>query len=789
MLSDEGKTKEQVISKLTELRQQVAEFEILESGLKWAEQTLRESEEKYQQLFDLSSDALFLIEVDTGEILDLNNAAMEMYGYSREEALQMNNTDFSAEPEKTRRATMTATEYIPVCYHRKKDGSVFPTEISVSYFTWYGKEVCLAAMRDITERKRAEEALRESEQKFKNLFQLLNDIAIVQDSHGKILDINQRAEELVGYSRDEFLQMNMAQFFSESQFERMEREFQQLVKIGHVRLESEAKRKDGTLFDIDLSSRVVDEEKGIVQTIIRDITARKQAEEALRESEERYRALVNLGGKVGEAVVMLQDTEQGNATQTFVSDEWPHITGYSRKELLGMSFFDLVHPEHRQASLERHGEKMRGAIMPGLFEMSIIRKDGTEVPIELTSAYTTYKGERANVAFIRDITERKEVEDALKETRKRFIDIVNSLPQTVYELDEKGNLTFANRQGTLAFGYTLEDVRKELNCIELFIPEDKDRVIEDMRRVLSGKKIGGSEYTALRKDGSTFPAIVYGSAITRENKPVGMRGVIIDVTELKQAEEREKELQQELALSSRLASIGELAAGVAHEINNPLTGVIGFSERLMKKSTSQEISQDLERIHNEARRAARVVENLLTFARRRGPKKECLDINEILGRTLELRAYELKSGNIDLAVELAPSLPETVGDFGQIQQVFLNIILNAEQAMTEADREGKLTIKTQRGKDCIRISFADDGPGIPVENLSRVFDPFFTTRGDRGGTGLGLSACHGIVTEHGGKIYAESKPGQGVTFFIELPLAGEEVDKSKIAGEEPVRRG
>ncbi len=140
---------------------------------------------------------------------------------------------------------------------------------------------------------------------------------------------------------------------------------------------------------------------------------RKRAEEELRESEERYRALLELGGEVGEAVVMLQDTEQREGIQTFVSDEWPRITGYSRKELLGVSFFDLVHPKDREASIKRHQRKIRGEIIPGLFEMTIIRKDGTEVPIELTSAYSTYQGQRANVAYIRDITKRKQMEEAL----------------------------------------------------------------------------------------------------------------------------------------------------------------------------------------------------------------------------------------------------------------------------------------------------------------------------------------------------------------------------------------
>ncbi|NQT31125.1 MAG: MEDS domain-containing protein [Deltaproteobacteria bacterium] len=249
------------------------------------------------------------------------------------------------------------------------------------------------------------------------------------------------------------------------------------------------------------------------------------------------------------------------------------------------------------------------------------------------------------------------------------------------------------------------------------------------------------------------------------------------LVKLKESEEKEKQLRQELDHSRRLASIGELAAGVAHEINNPLTGIIGFSERLMRKNTDEKINQDLGKINSEARRMAKVVENLLTFARRREPKKQYADMNDVLQETLALRTYELKTSNIEVVTNLATDLPKIIVDFPQIQEVFLNIILNAEQAMTEAHGGGKLIIKTQQIKDYVKVSFTDDGPGIPDEHLDKLFDPFFTTRWEKGGTGLGLSACHSIVTEHGGKIYAKSKPGNGATFVIEFPLAAEKGKK------------
>jgi signal transduction histidine kinase len=282
----------------------------------------------------------------------------------------------------------------------------------------------------------------------------------------------------------------------------------------------------------------------------------------------------------------------------------------------------------------------------------------------------------------------------------------------------------------------------------------------------------------------THPTIMVGTTIyenpyyvpaaeflNRKHSMADLQHWMEALVKLKEAKEKEKQLRQELNHSRRLASIGELAAGVAHEINNPLTGIIGFSESLLRKSTDEKISRDLKNINSEARRMAKVVGNLLTFARQRELKRQHADVNDILQSSLELRAYELKTSNIAVVTKLTPNLPKIMVDFPQIQEVFLNIILNAEQNMTEAHGAGKLKIKTQQIKDCIRVSFTDDGPGIPTEHLDKLFDPFFTTRWEKGGTGLGLSACHSIVTEHGGRIYAKSQPGKGTTLIVKFPLA------------------
>ena len=358
--------------------------------------------------------------------------------------------------------------------------------------------------------------------------------------------------------------------------------------------------------------------------------------------------------------------------------------------------------------------------------------------------------------------------------RKDLESWLNSMTDCVMIVSTDYTIQFMNRAGVEKFGSRTgttcwDTLGKQAACS--FCPMQHSRRNDR----------GGTHFISNVRDRE------YDGAVAPLLEPDGSLSIIEvlrDITDRRRAEEREKRLQEELSLSSRLASIGELAAGVAHELNNPLTGILGFSERLLRKSANEEISQDLERIRNEGLRAAKVVQNLLTFARPREPKMEYSDISDILQKALELRAYELRTSNIEVITDLAPSLPKVVVDFGQVQEVFLNIILNAEQAMTEAHKGGKLRIKTQHVKGHIGVSFADDGPGILAGHLDKVFDPFFSTRAERGGTGLGLSVCHGIVTGHGGRIYAKSKPGEGATFFVELPIMSEVPNKDKVVEEE-----
>ncbi len=255
----------------------------------------------------------------------------------------------------------------------------------------------------------------------------------------------------------------------------------------------------------------------------------------------------------------------------------------------------------------------------------------------------------------------------------------------------------------------------------------------------------------------------------------GLRIRANDITERKQTEEETQVMDEQIQLAGRLAAVGGLAAGVAHELNNPLAAIQMFAQLLIARGDLDETARsDIETIYREAQRAAKITTNLLSFARRHVPEKRLICINEVIDRSLELHAYRMMLSNIEMVITLDPELPMTMADFHQMQQVFVNIIANAEQAITEAHGQGKFWVKTQKSNGMIRITFTDDGPGIPEKNLGRIFDPFFTTKDVGKGTGLGLSICYGIIQEHGGHLYARSNHGKGATFVVEIPIILEE---------------
>jgi PAS domain S-box-containing protein len=359
----------------------------------------------------------------------------------------------------------------------------------------------------------------------------------------------------------------------------------------------------------------------------------------------------------------------------------------------------------------------------------------------------------------------KLAEKALEESERRYRFLYDKSTSINLIIDMDGNVSDVNKTAIEQLGYSKDEVVGS-PILDFIVREQQEEVRALIERNFKGEYTLGKEIGVFGKDGSVHAIMLSpGQAILHtDGKPIGILVTGTDISERKRMEEQ-------IMITDRLASIGELASGIAHEINNPLTSIIGFSQLLLDKDVPGDVKEGIEIIDREGQRCAAIVRNLLTFARKHPLEKQLVNVNDIVEKTLEFRAYDLKANNIQVDTRLATDPPLVTADYFQLQQVFLNIIINAEYFMVEAHNKGMLTIITQQIGEAIRISFCDDGPGIAKENLSHLFDPFFTTKEVGKGTGLGLSICHGIVKECGGRIYAESESGKGSTFIVELPIA------------------
>lgn len=382
------------------------------------------------------------------------------------------------------------------------------------------------------------------------------------------------------------------------------------------------------------------------------------------------------------------------------------------------------------------------------------------------------------VEYVRDVTDHKKAQTAFRESEKRFGELTELLPETIYEMDARGNLTFVNRSAFDQFFYDQQDFDQGLNAFEMIFPADRNRAVENVKKILRGEKAGLQEYTALRKDGSTFPALFHSTAILRNQKPVGLRGFIIDITE-------KKRLENQFQHAQRMESLGTLAGGVAHDFNNLLMGIQGHTSLLlMGKNPPHPDFNHLKSIEDCVENAADLTKQLLGFARGGKYEVKPININELIKR--HNRIFGRTKKDITIRGKYEKDLRAVEVDQGQIQQLLLNLYINAWQAMPGG---GELYIQTENitidanhneayqlepGK-YVKVSVTDTGVGMDEATQQRIFDPFFTTKEIGRGTGLGLASVYGIVKNHGGFINVYSKTGKGTTFNIYMPASEKEI--------------
>jgi len=612
------------------------------------------------------------------------------------------------------------------------------------------------------ERKQAEEALRQSEERYRTVLEEMEEGYYEVDTAGNFTFVNNAMSRMLGYSRDELIGMNYEVYISKEEVKAVFEAYNRVYRTGEKLkwFPMAEVRKDETRMLVEDSVLAMRNAKGEVvgfRGVSRDVTERKKAEEALKKSEERYRQLAE---NAGEAIFVIRD-----GVIKFMNPKGAELSRYSIEEMVSKPFVEFIHPDDVALVADRYAMRLKGESVPQTYDFRIVRKDGDIRWGELNAVPISWEDQPAVLCFMNDITERKKAEEALRQSEERYRTILEEMEDSYFEVDLGGHFTFVNSATCRALGYSREEIIG-MSYKKFTTEDDIQGVLRTFRAVYqTGTPNKGFSWKIIRKDG--IEGYVEASASPLRNDKgeiIGFRGVGRDITE-------RIKMEEQLILTDRLASVGQLAAGIAHELNNPLTAVIGFSDLLLERDLPPDVKADLQTVNQEAKRAVTIVKGLLAFAREQRTEKSLVNINSIIQGVLQIRSYEQKVSNIEVAARLAPDLPQVMGNGVQLQQVFINIIVNAEQVMIEAHGRGKLTIVTEQVGDTIRASISDDGPGISPDHMRRLFTPFFTTRDVGKGTGLGLSICHGIVTEHGGKIYAESELGKGATFVVELPIA------------------
>jgi len=427
----------------------------------------------------------------------------------------------------------------------------------------------------------------------------------------------------------------------------------------------------------------------------------------------------------------------------------------------GQAIADHVSPPERAHVASREDKVLAGD--PQRYETRIVNhRTKEERDVAVSSGPFRVNGELiGTVATLRDITDPKRAQDTLARSEARYRHLVESASDAIVTLDANGRFTTVNHAAENISGYKREELVGQWFA-PMLPDDDLPKALGHFQQALAGET-GLFETQFYRKDGETRIISVTYSTPQKDEEVLCL---IRDVTD-------QKMLQEQLIQSEKMSAIGQLVSGVAHELNNPLAGISAFAQLLLaEKRFPPDQRTAAETIYSEARRASRIVQNLLTFARQHKAEKVPTAINQVLDDTLELRGYELRVRGIDVRREYDESIPDTMADAHQLQQVFLNLITNAEQAMEQKEGHHRLTVSTRRNGDAIRIEVEDTGAGIPANLIERIFNPFFTTKPTGSGTGLGLSISLGIVREHEGKIWAEnsSQSGSGARFVVEIPI-------------------
>jgi len=920
-----------------------------------AEEALRQSEMFRQRVFDSSNIPIVIMEPSSLKYIDINKAALDIYGFrSREDILGKVPIDVSAAVQYD--GTPSAKKAIAYIIkainegsatfewlHQRSNGEQWDAEVHLLPFKSNDQTLLQFSLIDITERKKAEKALKENEERYRSLIESLNEAIIVADNNHKVEYINKQFTELLGYTPEDIVgKIGYKILHDPEDLKIVENANVERINNVFSSYEIQFKAKGGRKFDILVSGSPLKNAEGeIIGSIgaLTDITERKKVEKALKESQQLFQTLTQ-----SSPVGIFRTRADGYTT--FVNPKWSELSGLSFEEALGDGWLNAVHPDDRK-TIKKIWEADSNVGSTSIAEYRFLKPDGSIVWVLGDAIPEIIDGEiKGFIGTITDITEIKTTLGLLETSEKRFRELSDLLPQPIWEADSSGRVTYINNHGMELYGYNQKEFEQGISLISTIIPEQRERAAFNIQERLSGKKVSAKdeEYISAKKNGEQFPVQVYVTAIKEKEKFVGLRGITVDMTEIKkasdalrQSEEKYrtlmesinevvmmvdnddrvqfvnnkfteilgytqeeiigfigyekllppneqllikkannlrvarvssqyeisfiakngkiidflvhgapvenekgevigsigtmiditekkqielelerhrtqleflvnerteelaaaneelkatneelysqrkeleealnnlKETQNKLIQSEKMASLGVLAAGIAHEINNPLNFINGGASGIESyinenfKDHIKDVAPLIEGIQIGVKRAADIVTSLNHYSRRDDlPSTKC-DVNAIIDNCLVILHNQLKN-RIEVDKNFNNKIYTLLCNEGRLHQVFLNILSNSIQAI---DDKGTITIFTSIKKDYLTISISDTGCGISKENLPKITDPFFTTKEPGKGTGLGLSITYNIIKEYNGTLEFDSEIGVGTKAIITLPL-------------------
>lgn len=782
-MNETRKTKQQLMDANHLLRQQISDLEKSEQDCRNNFMKIEEKMDFFRLATERAQEGIVIIR--GGRHLYFNKSYLELAGYSDQDELSSLPVISLIHPDDAERLgaytrRLKQDEPAPLqfeCRLVKKDGRVINIEVSSSAIVYQRRWALLCYVKDITEQRRAEEAFRGSEKKYRIIIENITDLVAEVDQHGHYVYVSPSYKKILGYDAKDLMNRPANHFVHPDDAEGLVDLIRNMIhkKGDSLRTEYRILHKNGDYRWIEALFTFFYDANGRFtyhHVDSRDITERKRTEEALSASEVIYQSIFE---NTGTMMLIIED----DMTISYANAEFEKLTGYSRDELEGKKWTEFVEISDLERMVKQHHlRRSNPEIASRSYEFGLVRRDGGVRNILLT--VDLIPGTKRTVASLLDITERKVVEEELKRYAEEISDLYNNAPCGYHSLGPDGTFLRINDTELRWLGYARDEVLGKKKWGDLLT--SKGRIL--FRKTFSQLKKEGFtnnlEMELIRKDGTILPVLLNATSITDENGHFLMtRSTLFDITERRRLETQWSHIE-------KMEAIGTLSGGIAHDFNNILMSIQGLAS-LMRFDLKPEHPhyENLQKIEDQVRNGANLTRQLLGFARGGKYEVKPTDINALVEKVSIM--FERTKKGIAISRQYQKDIWIVDADQGQIEQVLLNLFINAGQAMTD---EGDLYLITQnvllpdadaklhgvKEGQYIMFSLIDNGTGMDKETLGHIFEPFFTTKEPGKGTGLGLASAYGIIRNHNGFITVKSELGKGSTFSVYLPVSTKDGD-------------